>query len=67
MRIASTALFLTTLVLLGTNASAATGHWYCTGDGIKSWTSNTDTMDAHGWSYSGDRTVYKDGGHCQKG
>jgi len=66
MRIVSTAALLATLVLLSTGANAATGHWYCTGDGIKSWTSSVDTLDAKGWSYSGDRTAYKDGGNCKK-
>ena len=45
--------------------SATAGHWYCTGDGIKSWTTNAAASDAHGWSYDGDRAVYKDPGHCK--
>jgi hypothetical protein len=45
-------------------ANAATGHWYCTGDGIKSWTAGAAT-DAHGWSYDGDRTSWHDKGHCK--
>jgi hypothetical protein len=49
-----------------TAASAASGHWYCTSDGIKSWTSDTGASDASGWTYSGDKSVYKDGGHCAK-
>ena len=50
-----------------TSASASNGHWVCTSDGIKSWTTNTATMDAAGWKYDGaDRTSYKDGGKCTK-
>ncbi len=66
MRIVSTAILLAALTLLSTGANAATGHWYCTADGIKSWTSSPDTLDAKGWAYSGDRTAYKDGGSCKK-
>ena len=33
--------------------SASAGHWYCTADGIKSWTTGAAT-DAHGWTYAGD-------------
>jgi hypothetical protein len=46
-------------------ANAATGHWYCTGDGIKSWTSDAAASDAHGWKYDGDRAAYHDKGHCK--
>ena len=66
MRIVSTAALVAVLALLSSGASAATGHWVCTGDGIRSWTSNTDTLDAKGWAYSGDRTKYGDGGSCKK-
>ena len=57
---------LVLIALSATNATAAGGHWYCTADGIRSWTSSPDAMDAKGWSYSGDRTAYKDSGHCAK-
>ncbi len=52
-----------------TSATAASnGHWICTGDGIKSWTTNLAAMDAAGWKYEGpDRTSYKDSGKCTKG
>ena len=40
-----------------TTSAAGTGHWYCTSDGIKSWTTSAAT-DAHGWKYDGDRTAY---------
>ena len=49
-----------------TSAAAGSGHWYCTADGIKSWTSDGGATDASGWTYSGDKSVYKDGGHCTK-
>jgi hypothetical protein len=48
-----------------TSSSAGAGHWYCTSDGIKSWTTES-TGDSKGWSYSGDRSSYKDSGHCSK-
>ncbi|HUO89687.1 MAG TPA: hypothetical protein VMU08_10965 [Rhizomicrobium sp.] len=54
------------LSVSATAASAATGHWVCTADGIKSWTSDGGATDASGWTYSGDKSVYKDGGHCTK-
>ncbi len=66
MRIVTTAALLAVLALSTTSASAGTGHWYCTGEGIKSWTSSADLLDAKGWAYSGDRTTYKDAGHCAK-
>ena len=66
MRIVSTAILLAAMVLLTGSASAATGHWVCTADGIKSWTSDPNTSDAAGWAYGGDRSAYKDGGHCSK-
>ncbi|MBL6852485.1 MAG: hypothetical protein ISS15_13670 [Alphaproteobacteria bacterium] len=51
-----------------TSASASNGHWVCTGDGIKSWTSDMGAKDASGWKYEGaDRTSYKDAGKCSKG
>jgi hypothetical protein len=67
MRSIITAAFVATLALCAsaTSSSAGSGHWYCTGDGIKSWTADTAT-DAKGWSYSGDRASYKDPGHCAK-
>ncbi len=52
-------------VLAFAPASAAAGHWYCTADGIKSWTADASAADAHGWSYDGDRTAYHDKGHCK--
>jgi hypothetical protein len=54
------------LAFSATPSLAASGHWYCTADGIKSWTSDPNTSDAAGWNYSGDRSSYKDGGHCSK-
>jgi hypothetical protein len=67
MRHVSVAAFLVSVLLASSTASAATtGHWYCTSDGIKSWTTDTATTDAHGWTYSGDKSVYKDGGKCEK-
>ncbi len=66
MRIVSTAALVAVLALLSSGATAATGHWVCTGDGIKSWTSSLDMLDAKGWAYSGDRTKYKDDGACKK-
>ncbi len=69
MRHFTIAAFLAIIAVTGSAlpaASAPAGHWYCTGDGIKSWTSGT-AADAHGWTYMGtDRTAYKDGGHCAK-
>ena len=68
MRHTIAAAFLAAIAVTGSAlpaTSAATGHWYCTGDGIKSWTANADAKDAHGWSYDGDRAVYKDQGHCK--
>ncbi len=51
-----------------TSANASNGHWICTGEGIKSWTTNVGATDAAGWKYDGaDRTSYKDGGKCAKG
>ena len=67
MRIVTTVAVLTVLALSVGSASAGNGHWICTADGIKTWTSSLDTKDATGWSYSGDRTAYKDAGHCAKG
>ena len=50
------------------STAASNGHWICTSDGIKSWTTNVATMDAAGWKYNGaDRTSYKDSGKCTKG
>jgi len=55
-------------ISLTTSANASNGHWICTSDGIKSWTTNVATMDAAGWKYDGaDRTSYKDSGKCTKG
>ena len=55
------------LMLLATSANAADGHWVCTGDGIKKWTTTVSDMDAHGWKYDGtDRTSYKDTGKCTR-
>jgi hypothetical protein len=69
MRNIITAAFLAAIAVAASAlpAASATGsHWYCTGDGIKSWTTGAAT-DASGWAYKGtDRTVYKDGGHCEK-
>lgn len=48
------------------SASAGTGHWYCTTDGIKSWTMDAGAKDAHGWSFVGDSATYKTDGHCAK-
>jgi len=67
MRLVTTAIVFAVLALSVGSASAGTGHWVCTADGIKSWTSSLDTKDASGWSYSGDRTAYKDAGACKKG
>ncbi len=59
--------FLTALALLASPAAATgSGHWYCTADGIKSWTMDPNTSDASGWNYSGNRSAYKDGGKCDK-
>ncbi len=69
MRQVVTAAFLAVIAVAGSAlpaTSASAGHWYCTADGIKSWTTSTAATDAHGWTYAGtDRTVYKDGGHCK--
>jgi hypothetical protein len=67
MRSIITAAAFATIALCAsaTTSSAGTGHWYCTSDGIKSWTTDTAT-DAKGWSYSGERSSYKDAGHCSK-
>ena len=46
-------------------AGAEGGHWYCTADGIKSWTTGS-AADAKGWSFVGDRGTYKSDGHCAK-
>ncbi|HTP75717.1 MAG TPA: hypothetical protein VMJ73_01955 [Rhizomicrobium sp.] len=54
------------LVLAPTAALSGAGHYYCTGDGIKSWSTDDSKKDAPGWTYSGDRTSYKDGGKCTK-
>ena len=51
-------------ILAFSPANAADGHWYCTSDGIKSWTTSPAT-DAHGWKYDGDRAAYHDKGHCK--
>lgn len=69
MRKLATAMFLSTIVisaLVPTTASSGTGHYYCNADGIKSWTTDAGKKDAAGWTYSGDRASYKDGGHCSK-
>jgi hypothetical protein len=63
MRHLIVAAFLGVLVI--SPATAATGHWYCTADGIRSWTYDTAAADAHGWAYDGDRATYKDKGHCK--
>jgi hypothetical protein len=71
MRTVLAAAFLSVLAasaFTSTSSAAPVGHWVCTSDGIKSWTSDTAATDAHGWKYDGaDRTSYKDGGHCAKG
>ena len=67
MRKLLAAAFLSAIAMTGSTSAASTAHWYCTGDGIKSWTSDTGAKDAQGWTYSGDRTSYKAAGHCAKG
>jgi hypothetical protein len=67
MRIVMTASLLALLALAAGPAQAGAGHWYCTADGIRSWTTDSAMMDAKGWKYSGDRNTYRDGGHCAKG
>jgi hypothetical protein len=66
MRHVIVAAFLVSVALISSTASAATGHWVCTSDGIKTWTSDTGTNDANGWTYNGDKSVYKDSGKCTK-
>jgi hypothetical protein len=63
----ATAVLLSTLAIVASTAAlSGTGHYYCTGDGIKTWTSDESKKDATGWAYSGDRASYKDGGKCTK-
>ena len=67
MRHVIAAAFLSVCALwTSTSAAAGSGHWYCTADGIKSWTLDPNTSDAAGWTYGGNRSSYKDGGHCSK-
>ncbi len=70
MRKVLAAVFLAALAasaFTATSFAATNGHWVCTSDGIKSWTTDTAATDAHGWSYQGtDRTSYKDSGKCSK-
>lgn len=54
------------LLLGATAANATSGHYVCTADGIKSWTTDSTATDAKGWTYSGDRSSYKDKGTCTK-
>ena len=68
MRFLTTAAFsCVALLALSTSSMAGAGHWYCTSDGIKAWSADPDKKDAAGWTYSGDRTSYSDGGKCTKG
>jgi len=66
MRRVIAAACLVSLAAFITSANAASaGHWVCTTDGIKSWTTDMAAKDAAGWKYDGaDRTSYKDGGKC---
>ena len=66
MRTALAAAAFAALVLGTTAANAAAGHYVCSADGIKSWTTDASATDAKGWTYSGDRTSYKDKGTCKK-
>jgi hypothetical protein len=70
MRKLAIALFLSTMALSAlvptAASSAASGHYYCTSDGIKSWTTDADKKDGRGWTYSGDRATYGDSGKCTK-
>ena len=54
------------LLALSGASNAAAGHWYCTADGIRAWTSHADLKDAKGWTYAGDASSYADGGKCAK-
>jgi len=66
--LAATCLAALAAIAITTSANASNGHWVCTSDGIRSWTTNTAAMDAAGWKYNGaDRTSYKDSGKCTKG
>lgn len=65
MRRVLTAACLVSLAAFTTSAYASNGHWVCTSDGIRSWTTNVAATDAAGWKYDGaDRTSYKDSGKC---
>jgi hypothetical protein len=67
MRQVFAAAFLTAVALWASpSAATGSGHWFCTGDGIKSWTDNPNMSDASGWNYSGNRSAYKDDGKCEK-
>ena len=66
MRQVIAAALLAAVASLTSPSYAASGHWYCTADGIKSWTMNPNMSDASGWTYSGDRSSYSDSGHCTK-
>ncbi len=60
------ALSCVTLLALSGAGNAATGHWYCSADGIKAWTTKADLQDAKGWTYGGDASSYADAGKCAK-
>jgi len=68
MRLLKTAAFsCVALFAFSTSSMAGTGHWYCTSDGIKAWSTDASKKDAAGWTYSGDTSSYADGGKCKKG
>jgi hypothetical protein len=69
MRNVLAAAFLVAFAASFTTPLSATtnGHWVCTADGIRSWTTDMAAKDATGWKYDGtDRTSYKDAGKCAK-
>lgn len=64
-RVLAAACLVSLAAFTTSSIAASNGHWVCTSDGIKSWTTNTAAMDAAGWKYDGaDRTSYKDSGKC---